>query len=169
MNVTSVLVLILILSFAAERVAQAIMFLLRVLPWWNRNFPDPLFLEDRYRQRRARNRLTLANTVLVAVIAAVPIWMFSELHLLDALTGQDTNRFIDMAVTLVVVIGGSDIVGRLLNVSGIGEVSPVTGAGGAPGKNDPIEINGRLVLENDPVPAYGPTAPPAATSQIREA
>lgn len=145
MNATSALVLILVLSFAADRLAKAILFVLALTPAWSKRFPDPRLIRERERQVHVKNRLLLVYTVLVAAIAGTAIWMYPELRIIEMLSGPRTHDVIDIIVTVVVVMGGSDLVGRLVQVSGIGEVSTTSPASG---RNEPIEINGRLVLEN---------------------
>lgn len=92
-----------------------------------------------------KNRLLLVYTVLVATIAGTAIWMFPELRIIEMLAGPRTHELIDIIVTVIVVMGGSDLVGRLVQVSGIGEAITTSPASS---RNEPIEINGRLVLEN---------------------
>lgn len=145
MNATSALVLILVLSFAADRLAKAILFLLALLPMWSKRFPDPRLIRERERQVHVKNRLLLIYSVLVATIAGTAIWMFPELRIIEMLSGPRTHAAIDIVVTVIVVMGGSDLVGRLVQVSGIGEVTTTSSPSG---RNEPIEINGRLVLEN---------------------
>lgn len=145
MNATSALVLILVLSFAADRLAKALLFVLALTPAWSKRFPDPRLIRERERQVHVRNRLVLVYTALVAVVAGTAIWMYPELRIIEMLSGPRTHDLIDIIVTVIVVMGGSDLVGRLVQVSGIGEVS-TTSSGSS--RNEPIEINGRLVLEN---------------------
>lgn len=145
MNATSALVLILVLSFAADRLAKAILFLLALLPMWSKRFPDPRLIREQERKVHVKNRLVLVYTVLVASIAGIAIWMFPELRIIQMLSGPRIPELIDIIVTVIVVMGGSDLVGRIVQISGIGEgtaTSPTSS------RNEPIEINGRLVLEN---------------------
>lgn len=145
MNATSVLVLILVLSFAADRLAKGILFLVGFIPGWSKWFPDPRLVRDQDRRVRAKNRLLLVYTVLVASIAGTAILKFPELRIIQALSGPRTPEIIDIVVTVIVVMGGSDLVGRLVQISGIGEA---TATFSTSSRSEPIEINGRLVLEN---------------------
>lgn len=145
MNATSALVLILVLSFAADRLAKGLLFLLGLLPFWARWFPEPQLVKDPERQARVRTRRVVLYTLVVGSIAGTAIWFFPEIRIIELLSGPRTHVFIDIVVTLVVVMGGSDLVGRIVQISGIGE-----GGGGAVGggRNEPIEISGKLTLEN---------------------
>jgi len=145
MNATSALVLILVLSFAADRLAKAVLFLLALVPMWSKRFPDPRLVREQEQKVKAKNRLVLVYTVLVASIAGTAIWIFPELRIIQMLSGPRIPELIDIIVTVIVVMGGSDLVGRIVQISGIGE-----GTATSPGssRNEPIEINGRLVLEN---------------------
>ncbi|MEO1016661.1 MAG: hypothetical protein AAFY56_03085 [Pseudomonadota bacterium] len=146
MNATSALVLILILSFAADRLVKALIFGLSYLPFWQRRFPDPKLEPDRVLKLRATNRQKLVYSILVAIVAGVGVWFYEQIRIIQMLAGPETPDFIDMVVTVIVVMGGSDLVSRLLQISGVGDIG--TGPAAAGGRNQPIEIQGRLVLEN---------------------
>jgi hypothetical protein len=154
MNATSTLVLILVLSFAADRVAKAIMFGLALLPKVGPYFHPPEYLRDQEMKVHRKTRLLIFYTVLVGAISAAAIYQFPELHIIRLLTDIETD-WIDPAVTTIVVMGGSDLLGRLVQISGLGEGATAAPPGGS-SRNEPIEISGRLVLEQ----------PDAAASRI---
>jgi hypothetical protein len=152
MNATSALVLILVLSFAADRLAKGLLFVLSLSPFVSRAFPDPKLVEAGEKRVRAARRGLILYTVVVGSIAGAAIYFFPEIRIIEMLSGPQTHAFIDIVVTVIVVMGGSDLVGRIVQVSGLGE-GPA--APGGAGRNDPIEISGRLTLEN-PVVAGSP-------------
>jgi len=162
MNATSALVLILVLSFAADRLAKGLLFVLGLLPFWARWFPDPDSIREPARRSRVRTRRLVVYTLVVGSIAGTAIWFFPEIRIIELLSGPRTHAFIDIVVTLVVVMGGSDLVSRIVQVAGIGE-----GGGGSAGggRHEPIEINGRLTLENgDAVRLGAAPAPPSGAA-----
>jgi len=53
--------------------------------------------------------------------------------------GYDAKKGLDAVVTGIVLMGGSDFIGKLLQMSGVG--------GATESKAQPIEITGKLVLE----------------------
>lgn len=170
MNATSTLVLILVLSFAAERLVKGVLFLLGFAPWWRRRFPDPLSFPDSLSRARAHQRMQIVSTIMIALVTGAAVWQFEDLHILRLLVGDGANRWIDMGVSLLVVMGGSEMIGKLVAISGLGEdlggarAGMTSTAAGAPG-SDPIEITGRLVLESDLNHAPAPPAPVPAPSQ----
>jgi len=155
MNATSVLVLIMVLSFAADRVARAIMLTLRLIPAWTRRFPDPLnFTKDQELERaRARRRLDIAYTLVVGAIATAAIYAFPDLHIIRMLTRADVPAAIDIAVTVIVVMGGSELLAKIVQLSGLGDaaMAPTAQAASGSGRSDPIEISGRLIVEQEQV------------------
>jgi hypothetical protein len=149
MNATSVLVLILVLSFATDRLVKGLLFLLAQIPPWARRFPDPRLIADKQQQIVAADRTKLIYAVLVALIAGAAVIAYQDLRIIRMLSGPQVPRAIDVLVTVIVVMGGSDLVSRILQISGMGEI----GAGTAgTGQNQPVEISGRLVLESPASP-----------------
>lgn len=157
MNATSALVLILVLSFAADRVAKALLFILSLSPLFSRVFPEPKLVADGEKRVRAARRGLILYTLVVGTVAGAAVYFFPEIRVIEMLSGPQTHAFIDVVVTVIVVMGGSDLVGRIVQVSGLGEG---TAASGPVGRNEPIEISGRLTLEN-PSPVGAPSGSPA--------
>jgi hypothetical protein len=134
----SAIAVVLIASFAVDRIVTAILFLLAYNGRWKRRFPEPdLQPEGAARGSAARN-LKLAYFCIGAILAIPLIAGFGKIRIRAAL-GFPTNRFLDIVVTGLVLIGGSDRVAELLKLGGSGE-----------GKSEakPITITGKLVLED---------------------
>lgn len=142
-NATSALVLILILSFAADRVARGVLMGLSLLPTWRARFPDPAGLEDKAAKAEATRRRTIAYTVIVGGLAGLILWLYQDIRLIGLLTGQRDIAVVDIVVSAVVIMGGSDLISRIAGLSGINEAMPLRGPQSAP-----VEISGRIELEN---------------------
>ena len=144
----NVFLFIMIVSFVIDRVVRALLFLLSFLGRWVYWLDDVAKLEDETVRVEALKRQKLTYSLIAAVIGVVFVWNFEEIRVLKLLIGNSLDNKspddkLDFFVTWMTVIGGSDFVGRILSVSGIGDI------GGGPTTNtQPIEITGKLTLEN---------------------
>lgn len=137
----SVLVLILVLSFAIDRAAKAVLFLSSLFRGpWSRWLPDPQTLDDPAGRSRAEKTQTLAYYVLAGILALGVLAGFGSVRLIKALGYGDANSIVDWLVTGIVLIGGSELIGKLVQISGLG--------GGGEAKGQPLEITGKLILED---------------------
>lgn len=132
------IVLVLVVSFAIDRLVNTVLFALPFFKAWDRRFPDPRTLDNLADRTRAENALKFAY-VAFAIVLAVPILAyFGNIRILQGLN-VPANPSLDILVTGLILVGGSDFVGRLLQLSGA--------YGGETSASQPIEITGRLVLE----------------------
>lgn len=155
MNATSALVLIMILAFAVDRIGKAVLFALGQIPWWARRFPDPAGIADKAAAAKARRRGVIAYSALVGSMAAAAAWFFPETRLVSMLIIGDSHIVIDMIVTVTVLMGGSDLVGRVIQFAGMFDEDGEGGGGRAPraGRDGPIEVVGRVTLDDHGRPA----------------
>lgn len=167
MNATSALVLIMVLAFSADRLTKAVLFLIAFLPVWQRFFQDPELITHRPQKIKMRNRHLFAYTAIVGAIAGSAVWWFPELRVIEMLSGPNTGNVIDTIVTTLVVMGGSDLVGRIIQISSIGDMGAAAASGDASERNKPVEISGRLILENDGAQGYV-SVDPAPAPEIKE-
>lgn len=152
MSGVSVLILMMLLSFAIDRVVRAILFLLSFVPFWKRIAPDPRQAENTKAEISAENRQKLIYAIMAVVLGALLAVVYSDIRLIENLrlveslmaNNQNTKPILDVIVTVMVLAGGADLLGRLLQISGIGGV----GAGVPSGKTEPIEVTGKLILES---------------------
>lgn len=152
MSGVSVLILMMLLSFAIDRVVRAILFLLSFVPFWKRIAPDPRQAENPNAEISAERRQKLIYAIMVVVLGALLAVVYSDLRLIENLRlaeslmdkNQHTKPILDVIVTIMVLAGGADLVGRLLQISGITDI----GAGVPSAKTEPIEVSGKLILES---------------------
>ena len=140
-DVTSIntMILIVVLSFAIERLVKAILFLLSFVRAWARHFPDPLMITDPIRRAKAERKKTIVYFVLVGILALM-FQIKGEIGLLIALKVEDSMTPLDILLTTIVLMGGSDITNKIVPLLG-------KDAGGESSKQ-PIEITGKLILDN---------------------
>jgi len=141
----TLLAVLLIAAFTIERIAAGIIFVLTLL----HILPDPELSEDATKRALAKKKCTLYH-FLVSSLFVIPVLFYSgEFRFLDALglgSRTDLARFplwLDHALLGVVLIGGSEQMSAFLKMVG----SPATGSrGGA----QPVEVSGRLTLDETP-------------------
>lgn len=135
----SVLVMILLLSFAIDRVVKAVLFLLSFVAPWKRRVPDPLTIEDPVKGAKAEKTQKLVYYAFAGFLGIIVIALYGDVRVLKGL-GYDVKKVLDILATGTVLIGGSDFIGKLLQMSGVGS--------GAESSKQPIEITGKLILDS---------------------
>ena len=142
---------VLIASFAVDRIVTAILFLLSYSPAWKRKFPAPAAKPEGEQRDQAAKNLKLAYFCLCAALAIPVIAGVGKIRILAAL-GFPTNQYIDILVTGLVLVGGSDRVADMLKLGSPGE---------GKGEAKPIAIKGEITLTDshgDPAPSRTPAA-----------
>ncbi len=137
------LVLILVLSFAIERVVKAILFLLSFVGPWTRWVPDPLTLEDATGRTKADRKQKLIYYTFAGFLGLIVVAIYGNVRVFRALGYQAGNVVLDAITTGIILMAGSDFISKLMQMSGIG--------GGAESSTQPIEITGKLILESSNV------------------
>ncbi|MEE8623940.1 MAG: hypothetical protein ACE10H_10480 [Candidatus Binatia bacterium] len=135
----NVIVLVIVVSFAIDRIVTGILFSLSFLEAWNSRFRDPRTVQDITQRVRAENIQKLSYFVFAAILAIIVLAFFGNIRILQALNAEDISPVLDIALTGFILVGGSDFLGKLLQMSGV--------YGGQESVSRPIEISGRLVLE----------------------
>jgi hypothetical protein len=149
-NATSVLILILVLCFAADRIARAILTGLRMLPSWSGRLPDPDGIEDKAAKAEATRKQAVAHTIIIGAMAALVLWLYPQIRILGMLTGSVQLGIIDLVVSAVVIMGGADLISRLLQIAGVNDAMTAGGRGG------PVEITGKLEIDTPKAPRSEP-------------
>jgi len=127
--------LILIASFAIDRIVTAILFLLSFVS----PSLDPAGIENAGARAWAEKRYKLLYVVLAGVFAIGVLAYYGGVRILSAL-GISTDPLLDTILTGIVLVGGSDRIAALLKLPGAGGLEPP-----AP---PPIQITGRVTLED---------------------
>ena len=136
----TVIAMVLIASFAIDRIVTGMLFLLSFNDRWTRRFPDPDAVMDAAERVRARNTQKLLYYCFGGVLAVVVLGWYGKVRVLAAL-GFPTNAVLDTLLTGLILVGGSDRVADLLKMPGARAEKP---------EPRPITIQGTLVLEEKP-------------------
>jgi hypothetical protein len=140
----STLVLILILSFAIDRVVKALLFLLSFAGLWTKRFPDPLLLEDPTQRAKAEKQQKLIYYTFAGLLGLIVVAIYGNVRVFQALGYQAANVGLDAIATGIILMAGSDVISKVMQVSGMGGTSESS--------SQPIEITGKLILENKSSP-----------------
>lgn len=128
--------LILIASFAIDRIVTATMFVLSfAIPWL-----DPGSIESPGARASAEKMYKLVYVTVAGVLAVVVVAHYGGVRILSAL-GMAPDPVLDTILTGIVLVGGSDRIAALLKLPGASN-----GEHAAP--PPPIQITGRLTLED---------------------
>ena len=132
---------ILIASFAIDRIVTALLFALSYVKAWARAFPDPSLASDAEARVGAEKKQKLAYFTCAALFAIGILVWFGNVRIFYALGFTNMNQILDTVVTGVILIGGSDQIAALLL-----KFSDASGKNKAAAR--PIEITGKIVLES---------------------
>jgi hypothetical protein len=132
LEIGTLVALVTIASLVIDRVVSGTLLLLS----FSKRFPDPSTGGPEQRVR-AEKILRLAAWGIAAFLSTAVVILFEPVRILAALDMQ-ANSFLDAALTIVILTGGSDFVGSLLRVKG--------GSGVPQSAPKPLEVTGRLAL-----------------------
>jgi hypothetical protein len=135
----TIVAMVVIASFAIDRLATGLLFLLSFFQAWNRRFPDESLVADAAARSAAAKKLKLIYFAFAVPIAIVLVLAYPKLRVLSALGIPATREWVDGFFTLLVLVGGSDRVAELLGSTGA--------TGGEKPAETPIQITGTLTLE----------------------
>ena len=144
-GVTAVAV-VLIASFAIDRIVAGCLFALSLSKAWDRRFPDPSSLPDESDRRRAEKKYKVVYFILAATLGVVVLAWLGNIRILSAMlhsTGstQPVNPILDTIVTGLLLTGGADRLAQFLKAPGE--------AGTQRAESKPIQITGKLVLDDE--------------------
>jgi len=131
----SAMALVLIASFAIDRIARGLLFALAFWPRWLARFPDA---EDAATPADGKRRSHLAYLVIAAVLSTVVLAGYGGIRIFAALGFSDINPILDALITGLILVGGADRTEAILKRFAGGE-----GAGASGG---PLQISGTIVL-----------------------
>ena len=133
------IVVLFVVSFALDRVVNGILFVLSWVKPWARLVPDPRTVEPAEDKVAAERRFKLAYFAVAAALAILAMGIWGNVRLFQGLN-QSVPATLDILVTAVILIGGSDFIGKLLQLGGLGSDDAAS--------SRPVEITGKLILED---------------------
>jgi len=135
----SMLTLFFIASFAIDRTVRGVLFALSFFAFWRRWVPDEASPGDAAAEKKQR----LAYTLMAGALAILVLGWFGKVRILAGLGFAQVHPVIDTLFTGLLLVGGAERTDALLKAIG-------AGSGAEMGKDAPrpVEISGRLVLDN---------------------
>ena len=140
------LALILIASFAIDRIVAGVLFLLSFSKAWSQRFPDPESVQDEAGRAQAERKRKVIYFVLAGVLGIGVLGWLGNVRILSAvLHSKDPNLpsvdpILDTIITGLLLMGGADRLAQVLKMPG------------APGAEKPepkpIQITGKLSIED---------------------
>ena len=138
----SAIVVIVIASFAVDRIVTGLLFLLSYIKPWSRTFPAPATTKDALEHENAVKRKKLIYFVFAGILAGLIVY-YGDMGIFTALKFGEANTILDYIVTGLILMGGSDrIASVILKTSG-------TSGAETSSSSAPIEITGKLTLEGE--------------------
>ena len=134
----TVIAIVLVASFAIDRIVTGVLFLLSFSKRWSSRFPDPELVTEPAARVKARNKQKLIYFCLAGALGIPVLAGYGQVRLLGAL-GFPTHFLIDTIATGLILMGGSDRIAEMLKMPGAPGVKKA--------EAQPITIKGSLVLE----------------------
>jgi hypothetical protein len=138
----SAIALVLVVSFAIDRLVRGLLFVLSYSSAWARRFPDPAFNNGPVSAEAERNR-RLIYFVLAGSLGMIALGWVGQVRILSALGFTNVNRWLDILVTGLILAGGAERTEQVLK--SLGASGPSTEAT----SREPIEIRGKLTIEGE--------------------
>lgn len=145
----SALAVLVIASFAIDRVVTGLLFVLLFIGHWVRILPDPELIEDeelpkpgaKVRRIKAERTQKLLYYVLAGLLGGVVLAWFGNVRIFEALGFKAINPILDSVMTGLILIAGADRVAALLRLPGAGVAE----------RPEPraVKITGELVLKDE--------------------
>ena len=132
------LVLVLIASFAIDRIVTAVLFLASFAGIVS----DPASREPGTDNERASKVYKLVYFVLAGVLGVVVLAYFGNVRILQAIGLQNVNPLVDTIVTGLLLMGGAERLSGFIQTPG--------GEGAEKPEPKPIQITGKLTIEDAP-------------------
>lgn len=139
----SAIAVILILSFAINRIATGLLFLVSFVKPWARFLPDPVLQTNEGLRMKAERRRKLVYFVLAGILAMGVFAGYGTVRILSVSGFPSINPILDVILTGLILVAGSDRIAELLKTPATAGVALATAE--AP-TTRPIEITGTLTL-----------------------
>jgi hypothetical protein len=131
---------VVIASFAIDRIVRGALFLLSFWRRWDLAVQDP---DDPASTHGGRKNFRLAYFVLAGALGLVALGWYGGVRILSALGFQSVDPVLDTVVTGLLLVGGAERTGALLQGLGGGGLAAASST-----PSQPIEITGTLVLND---------------------
>jgi hypothetical protein len=131
----SAVALILIASFAVDRIVRVMLFLLAFWPPWSARITDP---DEPDASAAAKRGYRLAYLALSALLSTVVLAWYGGVRIFSALGFVGINPLLDALVTGLIVVGGAERTESILK--GVG------GGGGESSSTAPVHVTGTVVM-----------------------
>jgi hypothetical protein len=134
--------LVLVASFAIDRIVNFLLFALSYNRWWKHRFPEPESVKGSAAQIAAEKKHKAVYFALAAPIGIIVLSYFGQVRVLNSL-GVPAAPILDIFLTGLVLMGGADRIAEIMKMAGVG------GGAGIGEKTQPphsIEVKGTLTL-----------------------
>ena len=142
------LALILIASFAIDRIVTGVLFLLSFSRPWSRHFPDPASLNVDTARSKAEKKQKLVYFILAGIFGIVVLAWLGDIRIFSAVvkSAKDpslpmVDPTLDRIITGLVLAAGADRLAQVLKMPG----SPA----GEKVDQKPIQVTGKLTIEDE--------------------
>lgn len=136
----SAVAVVLILSFAINRIATGLLFLLSFVKPWARFLPEPDLLPAGERRVNAEKKRKLVYYALGGILAIGVFAGYGTVRILSVSGFPSINPILDIILTGLILVAASERIAELLK-------TPATAGGGAGVvESKPIELAGTLTL-----------------------
>lgn len=141
MNGINAIVIIIIASFAIDRIVMGLLFILSFIRPWSRVFPDPETVDEQAKRVAAEKKLKLIRFSFAAVLGILVLAGYGHIRIFEEMGFEKINPILDTIVTGLILVAGADRLGAILKMPGAPGVEKA--------EPRPIEISGRLILESE--------------------
>lgn len=135
----SAIAVILIASFAIDRVATGLLFLFSYFRWWSKIFPDPQ-KEVANKRTDIEKRHKLIYFVVSGILGIGVLGWYGKIRILSVSGFPDADPWLDTIVTGLILVGGADRVATFLNMQGSLATQRSV--------DQPVQITGSLTIED---------------------
>lgn len=133
----SAIALIMIASFAIDRIVTAVLFLLSFIP----GFPDPNAALGQEQLAYSQKLYKLCYFSLAGVLGVLAMAAWAQIRILSAL-GVPAGEMTDILITGIVLMGGADRIASVLKTPGASGVEKKAEA-------EPVRVTGTLIVEEE--------------------
>ncbi len=139
----SAIAVVLILSFAINRIVTGLLFVLSFAKPWSRLFPDPALQDDANQRTRAERKRKLAYFVFATILAIGIFAGYGTVRILSVSGFPSISPVLDVILTGLILVAGSERIAQLLATRVVPAAEgPALEASGS----RPLEITGTLTL-----------------------